>query len=354
MTKLKKIIKYLEAKAPMQLAESWDNVGLQVGDDNQEVSKGLVALTVTDAVVQNAIDLSVDIIISHHPLIFDSLKAIQTSDPIGRKLEKLIKNNIALYVMHTNLDVIADGVSFQLAKATGLKNGKLLREVSAEELYKLVVFVPKDNLEEFSNKVFEAGAGYIGNYSNCGFSQPGIGTFLPQEGTNPYIGEQGKLEKVEEFRWESIVPKSKLSQVINSISKNHPYEEPAFDIYPLKNKGRRFGYGYIGKIENATIDQLQSKWGGELKGYGKDTARQIGKVAVCGGSGAFLLKNAAQEKVDVYITGDIKYHDHLLAEDLGLTILDIGHYASELPIVNALQEWLSAEFQDCVIESYLL
>ncbi|WP_166243751.1 Nif3-like dinuclear metal center hexameric protein [Paenibacillus turpanensis] len=330
------IIQVMEKFAPKHLAMEGDKIGLQLGTLQKEINKVLIALDVTDAVVDEAIRLGCELIIAHHAIIYRPLSSIQTDTPAGRLYEKCIRNDIAVYISHTNLDVAEGGVNDMMAEAIGL-NGPFaaLEEVHTDKLFKLVVFVPEDHHERVLNGLFSAGAGWIGNYSHCSFNIPGTGTFVPREGTNPYLGEQGKLERASEVRVETIVPDSVRKAVIQALLKAHPYEEVAYDLYPVDLKGRSFGIGRVGKLEQA--ESLADFTDRVKKALGVNAVRVVGslqkpvrKIAVLGGSGSKYVRHALFAGADVLVTGDIDYHTAHDAAAAGLAIVDPGHNVEKI------------------------
>ncbi|MFH1429529.1 MAG: Nif3-like dinuclear metal center hexameric protein [Candidatus Margulisiibacteriota bacterium] len=320
--KLKALIGFLNKVAPPHLACPWDKIGLQVGDKETEVNKVLVALDVTEKTVRKAVKQQADVIVAHHPLIFNTLDKLDFSKPQGKLLKLLIENNIAVYVMHTNLDAAAGGVNDVLAQEYGLDPAscKVLEPTYKEPLYKLSVFVPETKLDTVRKAICDAGAGFIGNYSHCTFSSPGEGTFLGLEGTNPYIGEACKLEKADERRLETIVPASILDSVVSVMINAHPYEEVAYDIYLLKQSGKTYGLGRIGKTAEGKT------------------------LAVCSGAGGKLIAKAAEMGAGRYIVGEAGYHDLLEAEALGIKVEVIGHFESENIIVPILAKKIKEQY----------
>ncbi|HHY13955.1 MAG TPA: Nif3-like dinuclear metal center hexameric protein, partial [Thermoanaerobacterales bacterium] len=273
-------------------------------------------------------------ILSHHPLIFNKLKSVRSDFYVGGIIHKLIKNDINVYCAHTNLDIAFGGVNDVLAKNLNLVQVKPLEILKYDNLKKIVVFVPKDHVDSVVNAMANAGAGWIGNYSHCSFKTPGKGTFKPLEGSNPYIGKAGQIEEVEEYRIEMIVLNSKFRKVVNEMLKSHPYEEVAYDIYNLDNLGEPVGLGRIGKLSEPTIlKNLVSNVKNLLKvDYVRivgDINKKINKIAVCGGSGASLIHKSVAKGADVLVTSDVKYHQAQEAFNLGLQIVDVGHWDSE-------------------------
>ncbi|NLT95287.1 MAG: Nif3-like dinuclear metal center hexameric protein [Clostridia bacterium] len=339
------LIKIMENLAHPKHAEKWDKIGLQIGDPDSVVKKVMVSLDVTLAVVEEAIREKVDLLIVHHTPLFNPLETIRWDRPQGKLIKKLVESGINLYCAHTNLDSVGGGVNDILAEKLGLKNIQVLSPGWQEEYYKVVVFVPQGYEDQVRSAMGQKGAGHIGNYSDCTYQVYGTGTFRPLEGTNPFIGEKGQLEKVEEYRIETIVPQERLDEVIKAMIEAHPYEEVAYDIYPLANKGVYSGLGRIGRFQEAlTLGQLIEKVKavlntGDIR-YVGDLNAPVEKIALCGGSGASLIKKAFNKGAQVLITGDIKYHEAQDAESLGLALIDAGHFATEHPVVSVVAQFL--------------
>lgn len=350
--KVQRIINIINQIAPPRLAEDWDNVGLIIGDYAAAVDKVMVSLDVTDAVLDEAIEQGVQLIISHHPMIFSDLKTIRNDHPTGRLILKAIRHGIHIFAAHTNLDIAKGGINDILADRLELTRVKPLTDVTTEALSKIVVFVPGGYEEDVRNALGDAGAGWIGNYSHCTFQTTGTGTFKPLAGTHPFIGHEGELEKVKEVRLETIVPASRLQRVIKAMLKAHPYEEVAYDIYPLNNAGEETGLGRIGYLTepmplHAVLAKVKQVLMLPHLSYIGDLERLISKVAIMGGSGGSYIKKAVFQGADLYLTSDIKFHDGQLAESLGLTVIDAGHYGTEVVVVpylfNILQEEITRE-----------
>lgn len=337
--KLEAVIHQLNRYAPPAYAMNWDNVGLQLGSKTREINHIMLALTIDESVVSRAIEESVDLIISHHPLIFKPLHNIASDYPLNNWIVRLIKSDIACFSMHTNLDVVPEGVSDALAEQVGLSNIKVLSQTSADSLLKLVVYIPPESVEKVTHAIFEAGAGFIGHYSNCGFTMEGVGTFKGDTGTTPYIGQPDVLARTRESRFETIVRESDLERVLSAMFQSHPYEEVAYDIVSLQQKGQRYGLGRYGHLrQSGTIAELAARLGAQIKGARVEG--MIHKVAVCGGSGADLIPKVAKLGLSCYITGDITYHDEVLAAALGVTVLDMGHYESEIFVLPKIERYL--------------
>jgi dinuclear metal center YbgI/SA1388 family protein len=338
----KKIIQYIEDWAPVGIAWDKDNVGLQVGDPDLEISNILLALELTDGVLNDAISKNCNLIITHHPFIFNPIKNLNFyNDPSAKLINKLIKNNITLYSAHTNLDFTKNGVSFHLAKVLGLNEISFLHNLKENQV-KLAVFLPADNVEEVANAMFEAGGGIIGEYQNCSFRTNGRGTFKGSEETNPSIGKKNIYEKVDEIRFELLVNKWSLNKVLTAMIEAHPYEEPAYDIYTLQNKNVNYGIGAIGKLsESLKTDDFLLTVAKKLKGknlrYTAGKSKIIQKVAVCGGSGSDLLAEAVKAGADAFITADVKYHTFHDAQNK-ILLVDAGHYETEIHILDEVKE----------------
>lgn len=347
-------LKAIEQWAPLQYAEDWDNPGLQVGDRQKEIQKIMVALTPGEAAVEAAINAKVDLLLTHHPLIFKPVKQINSDTAVGRTLLKLVQNNINLYCAHTNLDITAGGVNDVLADALQMQQVCPLADLTQEICYKVVVYVPVGHEEPVREAMCDAGAGCIGNYSNCTFQAQGTGTFLPGAETNPFLGEQGKLEYAQEYRLETIVPQAVLTAVIQAMEQAHPYEEVAYDVFCLENGGAIRGIGRIGKLNAAvslaefldfTAKQLQC----DHLSYQGDLQKQVQTVALCGGSGISYLAAAKKAGADVYVTGDMKYHDAQLASELGMCVVDAGHFGTEKLITKTLADFAQAQGLEALI-----
>lgn len=323
------IIQLFEQFSPKGYAMEGDKVGLQIGRLNKPIQNVMIALDVLEEVVDEAIEKNVQLIIAHHPIIYRPLQKIVTDTPAGSIIEKLIKHDIAVYAAHTNLDVANGGVNDLLAEALGLSNTEVLVPTHETQLKKLVVFVPEENSKQLKSALGNAGAGAIGNYSHCTFSTSGLGQFLPGENTNPHIGEKGKLESVNEVKIETIFPSHIEKKVLSAMFKAHPYEEVAYDIYPLENKGETLGLGRIGTINEMTLEEFANhvKESFDVKGVrvvGKLDSK-VRKVAVLGGDGNKYFSSAKFKGADVYVTGDLYYHVAHDAMMTGLNMVDPGH-----------------------------
>jgi dinuclear metal center YbgI/SA1388 family protein len=348
MPKASEIAAALERFAPSSTAAEWDNVGLILGEADGDAARIMVCLTVTPAVVAEAVKGNVDLIVSHHPMLFRAAKKITSATPEGRLLLQLLKAEIAVYSPHTAFDNCTDGINDILAELFGLQSVKPLRSKDATGEFKLVVFVPETEIEKVAEAMFQAGAGRIGNYERCSFRIPGTGTFFGNDSANPAIGEKGKLETVQEIRLEVIVPNSKLNAVIAAMRAAHSYEEPAFDVYPLKAKSG-VGEGRIGTLAKPMAlaefaKTVKSSCKAAAVGIVGDAAKPIRTVAIACGAAGEYLKDAIREKADAFVTGEMRFHEALAAEEAGIAVVLPGHYASERPGVERLAERLQKEF----------
>lgn len=345
--KIKDLIAPLEAWAPRSLQEDYDNSGLQVGDPEAEVNAAMVCLDCTEEVVEEAARLGCGLIISHHPVIFRGLKSLSGKGYVERTLLAAIRNGIALYAIHTNLDNVLDGVNGEIAARLGLKPLGTLAPKPGQ-LRKLVVFVPMEHADPVRNAVFKAGGGHIGNYDECSFTVGGMGTFRPGPGTNPFSGEQGVRSSEAEFRLEFIYHAPREQAIISAMLAAHPYEEVAYDLYPITNPHPGIGSGLIGEWDSPIpeaefLAKLKQTFGLQVIRHTKTLGKPIRRVALCGGSGAFLIRSAIAAGADAYLTGDVKYHEFFDA-DGRLLLADIGHYGSEQFTMHLIQRRLGEHF----------
>jgi len=351
--KISKIINYLEQKAPLSLQESYDNSGLIVGNRNAEVTKALITVDATEAVVDEAISVGANLIIAHHPIVFSGLKRLNGSNYVERTVIKAIKNDIAIYAIHTNFDNIIDGTNRHLAILLGMKNLKVLQPLK-NQLLKLVVFCPVAYAGKLRESIFSAGAGVIGKYDECSFNTTGEGSFRAGDEANPFVGEKGESHFEQEVRIETILPRHLKGQVLAAMHAAHPYEEVAFDIYNLENKTNYYGAGVIGELKEEMdtgdfLKTVKQKTGAQCIRHTDFIKSKVKKVALCGGSGAFLIRQAISQKADVYITGDVKYHEFFDA-DKKIVIADIGHYESEQFTKEILYELVKEKFPTFAVQ----
>ncbi|NTV50476.1 MAG: Nif3-like dinuclear metal center hexameric protein [Geobacteraceae bacterium] len=346
--------------APTSLAETWDNPGLQIGDPAAEVTRVMVALDPTPDVINSALKASIQLLVTHHPLIFKPLKSISTTTPLGASMQKAIIGGLSIVSLHTNYDIARDGLNDLLASKLGLSKCVPLRVTTTCELFKLVVFVPVDHVEQVRSALFDF-AVKQGNYRDCSFAAGGVGTFTPLEGADPFIGAAGEFTTVNEDRLELLIERGQLPRAVKALLTAHPYEEPAFDIYPLMNEGEKLGLGRIGRLTEATTlgeyaSQLKEVLSSPALRYVGDPTTKILKVAICSGSGASLLHEAVRFGADLLVTGDIKYHEAREAEDLGLALIDAGHFPTEIIMVDDItvrlgRALVSAGYTNCSVEA---
>ena len=340
---------YVEELAPLDLALPDDPVGLQLGDPGAAVKKVMVALELDDAVLRRAVDEAASLVVTHHPLFFRPVQSVDESDPSGALAAAAIRNNISVYSAHTNLDTAPLGLNYYLANLLGLSGEKrrVIKITGMDRYLKLAVFIPRGHEDTVRDALAEAGAGWIGNYSHCAFMSPGTGTFMPLAGTEPFIGRQGRLEKVDEMRLETIVPASRRRKVPEALKRAHPYEEVAFDLYPLIDAGVPAGLGLAGTLEEPLplekfLKRCRERLGLKTLRYRAPDGEFFSRVAVCGGSGGSLVAAAAGLGAELFVSGDFKYHDYKAALAAGIGLIDVGHYGSEQPVVDLLAGHLRA------------
>ncbi len=350
--KIKDVTRYLEEWAPLSYQESYDNSGLLTGDPSEEVRGILVTLDCTEEVVEEAMQSGCNLIVAHHPILFKGLRKLTGTGYVERTIIKAVKHDICIYAIHTNLDNVHTGVNQKICEKIGLKNLKVLAP-KLDTLNKLVTFIPRENANEVTSALYEAGAGQVGDYKNCSFQLQGIGTFLPTDSTNPHIGRRNEQTNVEEARVEMIFPAHLKRQILDSLKKAHPYEEVAYYIFPLLNENQHVGSGMIGDLETSQeplkfLQSLKNKMNLDIIRHTALLPKNIQKIAVCGGAGSFLLPNAIQAEADLFITADVKYHQFFDA-DKKLVIADIGHYESEVFTKELLMDVLMKKFHTFAI-----
>lgn len=345
---VQQIAAWMERLAPVSLAEDWDSVGLQVGDRGARVTRVLTALTLTPDVVAQAASAQAQLIVAHHPLIFRPLSSIHPHTRVGSIVTQLIKRDIALYVAHTNLDAAPGGVNDGLAARLELSQTEPLVGKRPPRRFKLVTFVPVGHEEAVRDALAQAGAGVIGNYTHCAFVSAGFGSFKPLEGASPYLGQVGRVERVEEVRLEMVVPQAQVPQAVAALKEAHPYEEVAYDLYPLEEGEAQAGIGRVGHLPRPMSAR-------ELAELVKERLRirsvrlcgapvdRVERVAVVGGSGGSFVTEAKRQGADALITGDVDYHDADEARHAGLLIIDAGHFGTEKHVPYDLKAYLSEE-----------
>jgi dinuclear metal center YbgI/SA1388 family protein len=331
--------------APPRLAESWDNVGLQIGNPNWPVNKVWTALDPLPEVVARACEKDVDVLVTHHPLFFKPIKRIDGSTPLGRIIEMALSRRLAIFSLHTNLDSVPGGVNDVLAERMGLSGLRVLAGPVDADMVKLVVFVPSNDVKVVLDTLYSSNAGRIGRYSCCTFRCPGVGTFLPEDDAKPTVGQTGSLTEVHESRIETIVAQGDLDSVVDAVRKVHPYETMAFDVYPLSVRDHQSGLGRVGQLSSP---MSLAAFSAELKSLlNLSTLKVVGEqdmvvetVAVCSGSGSSLVTQAIASGAQAYVSGDLGYHTARDAQQAGIGLVDIGHFGSEHLIVDVLATFI--------------
>lgn len=354
MAKVKDIVRHLEGIAPPSLQESYDNASLITGAHDTEVTGVLVTLDCVESIVDEAIERDCNLIVAHHPIVFRGLKQLNGKNYVERTAIKAIKHDIAIYAIHTNLDNVITGVNRKICEKIGLENLSILAPKS-HTLQKLTTFIPLEDTPTVMDALHKAGAGNIGNYSDCSFRITGKGYFRPNDKANPTVGEAGELEEVEENRVEVIFPKHLKGRILNSLKQSHPYDEVAYYLTDLENSNQEVGSGMIGELPiemtaNEFLYYLKDKMELNTIRYTEKDQPKIKKVAVCGGAGSFLLSRAKGRGADAFVTADFKYHEFFDGEGK-IMIADIGHYESEIFTKDLLHSFLTKKFPN--IASYL-
>lgn len=346
------VVKYLDALAPPAFQEDYDNSGLITGDPGLAVTSVLVTLDCTEEVVHEAVAVGANLIIAHHPIVFRGLKKITGKNYVERTVIKAIKHDVAIFAVHTNLDNVHTGVNRKIAEEIGLTNLKILKP-KRETLGKLVTFIPKDKADEVLAALHKAGAGNIGNYKNCSFTVEGTGTFMPTGSAQPHVGEAGVQEKVNEVRAEVIYPIHLEGKILAALRAAHPYEEVAYYINRLENENQEVGSGMIGELEVpeepiAFLGRLKNSMNTNCVRHTSIVRPEVRRVAVCGGSGSFLLQDAIRANADVFVSADFKYHE-FFDSDGKIIIADIGHFESEQFTKELISEVLRENFRTFAI-----
>lgn len=350
--KIQEIISFLETIAPASLQESYDNAGLLTGNADWNCSGIISTLDATEAVVMEAIEKKCNLIVAHHPIIFGGLKKITGKNYVEKTIIAAIKNDIAIYAIHTNLDNVLTGVNGKMADQLGLINRQILMPKKAV-VKKLVTFVPTAQAENVRAALFTAGAGHIGNYSECSFAAEGEGTFKGDAGSDPFVGKPGQLHYEKELRLEMVFPAWLENNILKALMEVHPYEEVAYDIFTIDNKHRDIGSGMIAELaepkgEVEFLKQLKTAFGLSVIRHTPLLDKQVTKIALCGGAGSFLIGAAVAAGADFYITGDVKYHEFFDA-NAKLVIADIGHFESEQYTIDLLFDILSEKFPNFAV-----
>jgi dinuclear metal center YbgI/SA1388 family protein len=344
---------YLETIAPPSLQESYDNAGLLTGSGDWECSGVILALDATEEVIDEAVEKKCNLVVTHHPIVFKGLKCLNGNNYIERAIIRAIKNDIAIYAIHTNLDNVITGVNGKIAERLGLKNVRVLQQKEGQ-LRKLVTFAPAEHAEGVRSAIFAAGGGSIGKYSECSFNQDGIGTFKPGLGSSPFIGELGKRSEEQEVKIEVIFPSHLQHKLITAMKEVHPYDEVAYDIIPLANDHQGVGSGIIGELpepieEGPLLQQIKKTFDLKVIRHTPLLSKKVQKIAICGGAGSFLLPVAISQNADVYITSDVKYHEFFDA-DSRILLADIGHYESEQFTIDLLYDLLTEKFPTFAVQ----
>lgn len=350
--RIKEILQLIEQLAPLPLQENFDNSGLQVGDVNQEATGALLCIDVTENVLEEALALNCNLIISHHPLAFRSFKSLTGRNYVERCMITAIKNDVVVYAAHTNLDNARGGVNYKLAEMLELQNVKILQPLE-NALLKFVTTVPAQHAESVRNALFNAGAGHIGNYDACSYNLKGEGTFRAGENAHPFVGEIDELHVESEIRIETVIPAMKKDEVLRALLAVHPYEEPVFDLYPLANKWAQNGSGIVGVLPEPMPEQeflylLKDIFNLPFIKHTKIRGKDIHDVAICGGAGAFLIPNAIAYGADAFITGEAKYNDFYDVEGR-LLLAVVGHYESEICTKDIFFDVISKKFPTFVV-----
>lgn len=349
------LVQELDEVAPPALADDGDRIGLQVGDPARDVHRVCVSLDASPAVVDLAVERQADLLIAHHPLIYSPLARVTAGDPVSDRVMRLVRSNVALFVMHTNFDAAPGGVNDVLARKLGVSCLEPLITKKQDKLYKIVVFVPSEAVEHVRNVMAEAGAGVIGQYTHCSFRTPGTGSFVPLPAAEPYMGRAGKLEEVKEFRLEMVCVGSWVDNVLAEMIEAHPYDEVAYDLYELANEPVLYGYGRVGLLdEELTLrefaERVREALNAKFMRVSGNVERPVNRVALCSGSGSSYFSDAIAAKADVYVTGEAKYHDTLDADALGLPIIEAGHFETEKPAMVDLAERLRKTLEGSGLE----
>jgi len=349
---IQELVDFLNTSIPPGIQEEYDNSGLLVGDTSQELKGVLISVDATEEVIDEAIRKQANFVLTHHPVIFSGLKTLTGKNYVERTVMKAIRNNLAIYAAHTSLDNLKEGINFKMAHKLGLKSPTILRPAK-NQLLKLVFFVPHDHADAVRKAVFDAGAGIVGDYEGCSYNLDGKGSFRPGEGTDPYVGQIGEMHFEEETRVETWLPRYKTSQVLKAMNQAHPYEEVAYDLYPLVNSDNETGAGVIGELEEEMpekefLEQLKQTFGVPVIRHTKLLYSFVQRIAFCGGSGSFLLEDAMAQGADVFVSADFKYHRFFDAEEK-ILIADIGHYESEAVAKDFFYELVREKFPNFAV-----
>lgn len=355
--RLKEITDYIESRYSLELAYEWDNVGLVVGNEDSQIKRVMTCLDADRAAIQKALSSNVDLIISHHPLIFKGITKINSSTSKGQELLELIRNGINVYCMHTNYDIAREGLNDHICELLQLRATRLLGVTAEQQLYKIAVYVPKGHEDAVREALASSGAGHTGNYDSCTFGSSGIGTFRPLEGSKPFIGALNTIEKVEEVKIETICPHENIKAVLERVIQAHPYEEPAYDVYELANRGQSQGIGRVGTLEkrmmlSELVQEVKARLELDSVKVCGDLDMLVDNVAVVSGSGAEFVADVVKAGAQVLITGDVKYHQAQEALERGIAIIDAGHYGTEKHFSKMMKDFLEARYGEISIEAF--
>jgi dinuclear metal center YbgI/SA1388 family protein len=356
--RLSRLVSKIDDLIPPALAEDYDNVGLQLGDENADVKKAFITLDATVRAARRAKTLKCQLVITHHPLLFEAPKRITTGNAVGKVILQFIQSGIALFCAHTNFDSVAWGTNDVLAGLLGLKDCRPLEpaksdviEQAGESFLKFVVFVPESHLSRVQRAVFAAGGGRIGEYERCSWRTTGTGSFKPLARAHPAVGKRGKYEEVSEFRLEALVEKRDVPSVIEAVKKAHPYEEPAYDVYPLKTHGSEAGIGQTGNLKGRlslrkVAAAVKRKVKAERVLVTGAPGRTVKRVAVCSGGGGSLIEAAIRQGADVFLTGEVRHHERLKCDEMGLALIEAGHFETEAVSLGRLRDRLQKEMPE--------
>lgn len=352
MILIKDVVSYLESIAPSRLQEGYDNAGLIVGEYETEVKGILICLDSIEATIDEAIASGTNLIVAHHPIVFKGLKRFNGNSYVERTVIKAIKNDIAIYAIHTNIDSVINGVSAKIAEKLGVENVSVLSPKETDRL-KLETYVPVSKVKEVLNALFAAGAGAEGDYSDCSFTADGMGSFRPGVGADPYVGEVGELHQEPETKVEVTFSSSLKSKIIRELYAAHPYEEVAYNVFKLENISRNEGLGVVGTLASSIdvdvfLNRIKTNMKAGVVRYTQPVKKEVKRIAICGGSGSFLLSAAKKAGADLFLTADFKYHEFFDAEN-EIVIADIGHYESEQYTSELLYDFLTQKFSTFAI-----
>lgn len=350
--KIRDVVAVIERLAPLSYQEGYDNCGLNVGSHDAEATGALLTVDVTEAVIDEAVERGMNLIVSHHPVIFDPIKRIAGGSYVEKIVARAIRNDINLYAAHTNLDSVAGGINRRMAQMLGLVRVTPLSPVEGD-LFKVVVFTPLEHVSMVRAAMFDAGAGSIGDYDSCSYNLHGEGTFRALPGARPFVGRVGELHTEPEVRTEAVVPGHRVSAVVEALRRAHPYEEPACDVYPLENRNPAVGMGAVGELEQEEdlmvfLARVKKTFGSKVIRHSPAVKKNVRRVALCGGSGGSLLKSALASGADLYVTADLKYN-HFFDAGPRMVVADAGHFETEYCAVDILYELVTEKITNFAV-----